>query len=131
MSLHHRTWFPFVLVGLSLSLVLLIIFFVTPRQKIPPVISVPEQQLIDSGAYKTQVHDLLQSFLDGWSVASTTEAKMRQTDETLSVLFTIRVPKEFLDTHLSVVLALQDLRRSLPAENPDVLARLQILATSF
>ena len=90
MHTHHRTWFPYILAGLTLLLALGIFTILSDSQRglEPPKLLAPTTQ-----EYQTNVQTICADFSLALDLEKTYES-----------LLTLRVPVEYKDAHLALVL---------------------------
>lgn len=104
MSDSHRSWFPLILTGLSLGLAALIFAVYEPRE-----VASSQQPVVSQAPTAEQYQAAVNA------VFSTYEAN-GDTQAAYDALVAIRVPVEFLDVHLALVYALNDLQAGQSAE---------------
>jgi hypothetical protein len=88
---HHpqRTWFPFILIGLTLALcAFLFILYRTPQD-----VEIVQQVALTQDEYRSQVSDVLNTFMPSKDAQIAYDA-----------LLVMRVPEEEKQTHLDLVL---------------------------
>ncbi len=116
----HRTWFPFILTGLTLSLLLFMYLEVykksTPE---PATITVVESGLITVtvDGYKESVSTILAGFASGESA-----------DSAYNRLIDVRTPAEFKSLHLELVIAFSELKEG---KQESANARLQTIRRQY
>ena len=95
----HRTWFPFILIGLTLSFVILLAVVWRPGTVVPisvqPDVTYAAPVPVDANAYKEQARTALTRYQESGDAANAYKH-----------LLDLRVPAELKDTHLELVVAL-------------------------
>ena len=133
--IHHHSWFPFVLIGLSFTLILVVIFFVVPRGNVS--VFFPQNEEVNQEALSEdyelsskQILTTLFAALDG----EDEEAKIQTIDQSTNSLLALLVPSKHKDLHLEIVLSLNLLRQGSLGEETlyeEGLRRLQALVDQY
>ena len=106
MSMYHRTWFPYILIGLTVVLVLVVISFFRSQPE-EDVILVSEDAVIAIADidYESDVSKILLDFYQDENIEKTRNQLLAQ-----------RVPSEFLDLHFALILAIDAYQRGETAD---------------
>ena len=113
----HRSWFPFILVGLTVALLAVVLVVRTPRQA---GVSSSESTTVfpDPDAYETNVHRIYQTYLEDSNAQAAYDA-----------LIVLRVPSvDMQAAHLGLVIAFGQLAAGKTDEGA---ARLSVVLTTY
>ena len=105
----HPTFFPLVLVFLTLGLVgFMVVMFAKPSsfgEKVSPTIS--------EDAYRLEMKEFMASFETRYQAASDDLKKVVLVENTLNKLLSIKVPETYKDLHLELAFSLNAIREGL------------------
>lgn len=116
----HRTWFPFILTGLTLALGLFLYLEVYQKpvpEQLTPVIVESGLITVTEEGYKEEVAGVLAGFSKGESASSA-----------YNRLIDIRTPNEFKSLHLELVIAFGELKEG---KKDSAEARLQTVRRQY
>jgi len=111
---HHRSFFPVVLVGLTLVLVFVVLFATGPFTNLSRrgEIDVPTSE-----RYEAQVQRILFAFDERFNMADATESRVFVAVQATDELLALVVPADLRDLHLELIITLNRLRQDLEAGN--------------
>lgn len=102
--IHHRTWFPLIVVGLTVLLAGVIISLFKDEALTPS-----QESAVTSVEYQANVHAITGSLRDEISAASNDELRAALLEEKRSALIELLVPSEYKDLHLELVIVLSQM----------------------
>ncbi|MDP2631855.1 MAG: hypothetical protein Q8P30_03770 [Candidatus Uhrbacteria bacterium] len=96
----HRTWFPFILVGLTVALLLFVVIWVNEKSEDTYTDDQPEVvEVISAEEYQQEMNSVFTEFLSSKNV-----------NLAYDQLLDIRVPSRYKDVHLELVIILAKYR---------------------
>ncbi len=110
--IHHRTWFPFVLVGLTFSLMLLVAWAYANKQDVAQ--SGGQEgvtQAITDEAYVAAASRVMSGFLARFDAAGSDTERLLLVEKTQSDLLALLVPGSRRGMHLELAVSLNLLRK--------------------
>ncbi|MFA4917548.1 MAG: hypothetical protein WC560_12880 [Syntrophales bacterium] len=110
--IHHQSWFPFVVIGLSLTLVLFIVWSYAARQNNPAAVynSAPAVTL---NSYQNEVGFIMKDFWSKYDTQTNDATRLAFVSETEQKLLALLVPAEGQSIHFELVSGLEFLRQGL------------------
>ncbi len=125
---HQRhSFFPLVLAGLTLVLIIFM-FYAFTEQGREPVSVMREPSPVSAQAYEKQWQQITQAFEEMYPNQSDDLARLVLTEQTIRELLELRVPAQQKDFHLSLVIELNQIAQALRArsgEASEAFARFQ------
>ena len=104
MSAHPRTWFPLVLFGLTLALLLFVFFlYMGPKEVVNESTPLPT---VTEADYETSVSGIMAGFWEEYSFLETDEDKLDLVSRIQNNLLSVVVTPSYQETHLEFVIAL-------------------------
>jgi hypothetical protein len=113
MPIHHRTWFPFLLVGLTFSLLLLVVFVYGQKQNTASSredIAEASVKITDE-AYVAAASRVMSGFVARFDAAENDAARLALAEQTQGEWLALKVPGARRATHLNTALSLHLLRQ--------------------
>lgn len=126
--IHHRSFFPLVVVVLSLLLAGLIYWSVSEPQSPSSSVAFQEETSVDPQEYRSDLKQLLTTFHEHIDTAQDDLDRLRAVEAALDGMLTLRVPAEFKDVHLALAVALSQMRTSLQTGDRSIAAPLADIA---
>ena len=108
----HLTWFPFLIIALTVMLAVTIVVYDRQRNQLPPVISIndileiDESSTVDSGLYYKSVRDVLAPV---WSIVDGQSNEIGVIVSARNALLDMKVPSDERSLHIRIVSALNTL----------------------
>ncbi|MBI4256481.1 hypothetical protein HY626_00300 [Candidatus Uhrbacteria bacterium] len=133
-SFHRHSWFPFIVILLSLALGGLIYWSAQGQSSSPSLISLQEDQPLDADAYRFDLAEIIQTFEKQMAAAEDDAQKLQIVRSALTSQLALRVPAEFKDLHLALAVALSEMEHTLQTDGQGIdesLARLQELKQAY
>lgn len=135
---HHRSWFPFVLIILTVFFIGFVAWGLADRQASKIEISHGETETpVDAEAYRTQIKRATQEYKTAMDASTGDLERLLLTEKTLERVLNLRVPSQYKSLHLDFAVALNLIRNGLRGEEgaleegqerfASVLARLAVL----
>lgn len=115
----HASFFPYIILALTLMLVAGFVFTASPkstRQSSP----LAETEQISDVHYQAALQTVLKKFTTAFDVAVDESLRASVTDQTLSTLLSMRVPAEERELHLALAIALQKIKQGFISNPQDV-----------
>jgi len=125
------SFFPFILLALTLILVTCFVFLTPPKQMNnvnPPL----RTTIVSEEQYQDALEAVLKKFFSVYDSAASDTARAETVQNTLNSLLSMRVPVAFKDMHLELAIALQKMKQgfiSNPQDVTDGYARLKELVS--
>lgn len=120
MSIFHwhrrRSYFPFLIILLSIGLLLFMFYSLSYKQSAPRLQPI-DPEVISSREYQSHVRALITTFDEQMIPAQDVESRRVVVAQTLSSLLLLRVPVEFQQAHLQLALSLNAMNESFDSEN--------------
>lgn len=123
----HRSFFPLVLVLLTVLLIALMVWKLQPADAPAPAPApasvseeTPADEPVTMAEYEQALGSLLREFFARYDAADQDFLRVIATDETLTRLLDLKVPTQYKDLHLKVAVNLNLIRRGL-AGDPELL----------
>jgi hypothetical protein len=113
MAIHHRTWFPFVLAGLTLSLVLLVVYAYGTKE---PSRIAPSEEAVSAptdAEYQAALASVMSGFLVRLDAAEGDAARLSLVEDAQSKVLALIVPGDRRELHLEIAISLNLLRTGL------------------
>ncbi|MFH1252947.1 MAG: hypothetical protein V1664_01290 [Candidatus Uhrbacteria bacterium] len=108
---HHRNWFPYVVVGLSILLLLFVAWAYLIKNQTRQVNQQTENQpAITVSDYEQGVKGILMNFWSEYSATSDVAAKLVLVESKEDKILALRVPAEYRAVHLSLASSLEMIR---------------------
>lgn len=127
---HRRSVFPFIIVGLTIGLIVLMYYAFTGQMtRRVPVVSEPSP--ISVSEYTTKLKQLSETFIKNYSEQSDDSARLLLVEQTLQTVLDMRVPAEYKDLHLSFVIKLHSLQQALKGQGEEAQATFVTLEELF
>jgi len=111
-NFHRKTWFPFIVLALSLSLGLFIVWSFVNKEN-NPTANFPEAPAITSGQYQNEAKQIVKDFWLQFEAQTDDAARLFFTSEVEQKLLALRVPAEDRSVHFELVSSLELLRQGL------------------
>ncbi len=121
---HRHSFFPLIVIALSLALAGLIYWSVQHESSAGPGITVQEVEPVDPEEYRAALKDIVKTFTERLASSSDDLDKLLATQTALAGILELRVPVEFKDLHLSLAVAFSDIEKSLQSEDRNIDAAL-------
>lgn len=121
---HRHSFFPLIVIVLSLALAGLIYWSVQHESSAGPGITVQEVEPVDPEEYRAALKDIVKTFTERLASSSDDLDKLLATQTALAGILELRVPVEFKDLHLSLAVAFSDIEKSLQREDRNIDAAL-------
>jgi len=115
--IHHRSWFPFVIVALSLTLIVFIVWAYVARQN-NPTANFIEVPAVTMGQYQNETKLVMKDFFNQLTTQADDATRLAFVSETEQKLLALRVPAEGRSVHFELVSSLELLRQGF-AGNPE------------
>lgn len=120
LSFHRHSFFPFVVILLSLVLAGLIYWSVqNPPSEIQTIIR-QEVESIDQDAYRDDLSSIVKTFNERMDASQDDLEKLLATRMALAGLLELRVPAEFKDLHLTLAVALSQIQDALESDDRNI-----------
>lgn len=110
--LHHRTWFPLVVIGLSLILLLLVVWSLMAWEN-NPAVSYEATSTVTAEQYQKEVGTVMKNFWSQYESQVNDAARLSFVSETEQKLLALRVPTEDQSVHFELASGLGLLRQGL------------------
>jgi hypothetical protein len=123
------SFFPYILLALTLVLVTCFVFLTPPKQT-ENTNTLPKVVVVSEGQYQDALEAVLKKFFSVYDSAASDTARIEIVQNTLNSLLSMRVPVSFKDMHLELAIALQKMKQgfiSNPQDVTDGYARLKEL----
>lgn len=133
-SFHRHSFFPFVVVLLSLTLAGLIYWSVQNSPSETQTISLQEVEPVNPDAYRDGLSDIVKTFQERVASSQDDLDKLLATQTALTGLLELRVPTEFKDLHLTLAVALSQIQDALESDDRNIdepLAQIFQLGVSY
>lgn len=133
-SFHRRSFFPLVVIVLSLGLAGLIYWSVQNPPRETPAITQQEVESVDPEAYRSDLAQIMKTFHERVGSSQDDLDKLRATQTALAGLLELHVPAEFKDLHLSLAVAISQIQQSLERGDQNIdepLAQIAQLESSY
>lgn len=111
MPIHHRSWFPFVLVGLTVSLVLLVALAYVNKQA--PKQQSAQADVVTENEYQVAAAAVTRGFFARFDSVANDEERLELVESAQSELLELLVPSAEKDLHLELVMSLNLLKKGL------------------
>ncbi len=121
---HRHSFFPLIVIALSLALAGLIYWSVQHESSAGPGITVQEVEPVDPEEYRAALKDIVKTFTERLASSFDDLDKLLATQTALAGILELRVPVEFKDLHLSLAVAFSDIEKSLQREDRNIDAAL-------
>ncbi|HBP00478.1 MAG: hypothetical protein UU48_C0002G0146 [Candidatus Uhrbacteria bacterium GW2011_GWF2_41_16] len=119
---HIRTWFPLIVAGLTIALLVLVGWWFSLRIFFPPL-SKPQEKnqrtAPTTEMYETSVSGILSNFLDELDAATDNTWRLTLVEETENHMLALLVPAERRDVHLEIITSLHLMRTGFSKNTPD------------
>lgn len=119
-SFHRRSFFPLVVIVLSLGLAGLIYLSVRNPSNETPTITQQEIGPVDSDAYRDDLSSVVKTFHERMANSQGDLDKLLATQTALAGLLELRVPGEFKDLHLTLAVALSQIKTALESDDHNI-----------
>ncbi|OGL67131.1 hypothetical protein A2856_03625 [Candidatus Uhrbacteria bacterium RIFCSPHIGHO2_01_FULL_63_20] len=113
--LHPRSWFPIVVVVLSVGLALFVASVV--RDRVPVTTGASGPAAVDDAAYRASVKATLVRFESAYAAADADLSRLAVVEKALDAVLALKVPAEERDLHLTVAVALNHMQNGLRGED--------------
>src|SRR3989338_2293396 len=110
---HHPTFFPVMLALLTGGLIYFMFFAFTSK----PIVLSAATTVVDEGAYRESVKNIVAPFLKSFSSAPNDMAKLVLTENVLNTLLNVTVPVIYKEIHLELAISLNQMRDGLRGAN--------------
>lgn len=114
--LHHQTWFPFVLIGLSLTLVLFIVWSFLARQN-NPAADYESGPAVTAEQYQREVFVVFDGFWDKYRNQADDASCLAFVSGVEQKMLALKVPAESRSVHFELVSSLELLRQGLVGDS--------------
>ncbi|TAL50073.1 hypothetical protein EPN81_03885 [Patescibacteria group bacterium] len=114
---HRHSFFPLVIIFLSLLLAGLIYWSVKTQPSSSPAITQQEVESVDPQAYREALTQIVGTFDERMSSSQDDLDKLLAAQTALAGLLELRVPAEFKDLHLALAVAFSDMEKALQSED--------------
>ncbi len=121
-TIHHRSWFPFVLVGLTLSLLFLVAWVYRQSSSPSAYVDEPSVPAVTEDEYQTAVKNVMAGFLTKLDGSTDDTSRLTVVQSTMDNVLALLVPGPRKDLHLELVMSLGLMRRGLSDEDPTAYA---------
>ncbi|MBI4592033.1 hypothetical protein HY733_01130 [Candidatus Uhrbacteria bacterium] len=131
---HRHSFFPLVVIVLSVILAGLIFWSVQNEPSSTSVITTQEVELVDPAAYRDSLAHIVGTFDERMTSSQDDLDKLLATQTALAGVLELRVPVEFKDLHLALAVAFSDIEKSLQREDRNIdvaLAQINELKQSY
>ncbi|MFH1142106.1 MAG: hypothetical protein V1695_00150 [Candidatus Uhrbacteria bacterium] len=132
-TIHPRTWFPLVLISLTLALLLAVVFSFNSNSANQTVLEVTEPQ-VTAVDYKVEIEPIVNNLLLNVEQASDDLERINILKQVQDQLLAVLVPAEYREAHLEIVIALNLMRQGYLLQDEDQLtegrARFEQIITS-
>ncbi len=120
--IHHRhSFFPLVLAGLTLALIIFMFYSFTGWQPSTSTM-VPEQMPVSPAEYEQSLTQVTRAFVESYPGQSDDLARLVLVEKTMQQLLNLRVPAEQKELHLSLVIELNQIQQALRERNGEAQA---------
>lgn len=116
-AFHRHSFFPFVVILLSLALAGLIYWSVQNPPNETASITQQEVEPVDPDAYRDGLSSIVKTFQERMSTSQDDLDKLLATQTALAGLLELRVPAEFKDLHLTLAVALSQIEIALESDD--------------
>lgn len=127
-AFHRHSFFPFIVILLSLALAGLIYWSVQNPPNETPSIAQQEVELVDPGAYSDDLSQIVKTFEQRMTDSQDDLDKLLAAQTALAGLLELRVPAEFKDLHLTLAVALSQIETALESDDRNIDEPLTTLA---
>lgn len=126
-SFHRHSFFPLVVVVLSLALAGLI-YWSTQGEAPSSSISVQEVELVDADSYRDDLSQVVKVFEERMAAAGDDVERLQAVQTALLGVLALRVPTEFKNIHLALAVALSEMENTLESGGHDLTQPIQKIA---
>ncbi len=116
--MRRPSFFPLLVLALTLTLVTMFIFVVSPTSIVQKKIVTQDRTITDT-RYQTALAIVLKKFLTSYAAAPDDATRSGIAEETLNTLLSMRVPAGEKDLHLELAISLQKIKQGLSANPQD------------
>lgn len=121
---HRHSFFPLVVIVLSVLLAGLIYWSVQQQAPTASPITQQEVEPVDPAAYRDSLAQIVVTFDERMSSSQDDLDKLLAAQTALAGLLELRVPVEFKDLHLALAVAFSDIEKALQSEERNIDASL-------
>jgi len=114
------SFFPFILLALTLILVTAFVFSASPKTSVQKT-NKSSVSTVSDEQYQTALTAVLKKFVSVYDAAASDTEKTQAVQNTLNSLLSMRVPAEEKDLHLELALALQKMKQGFATNPQDIL----------
>ena len=119
MSFYRHSFFPFVIIILSLALAGLI-YWSTQTQPPSSSVLIQEVEPVDPEVYQERLSDIVTTFIQRTSDSQDDLEKLLAVQTALAGLLDLRVPVQFKDLHLSLAVSLSQIQTALESDDRNI-----------
>ena len=119
MSFYRHSFFPFVIIILSLALAGLI-YWSTQTQPPSSSVLIQEVEPVDPEVYQERLSDIVTTFVQRTSDSQDDLEKLLAVQTALAGLLDLRVPVQFKDLHLSLAVSLSQIQTALESDDRNI-----------
>jgi hypothetical protein len=124
---HRHSFFPLVVIVLTILLGALIAITVLPNEE--PTRVVDEETSVDAGSYRENLTNIVREFENGFSQAVDGAGQKRAGAQALQALLDLRVPAEYKNLHLELAVFLSSVESGSTISDP--LGTLQTIVETY
>ena len=118
---HPKTWFPLVLIFLTLALLVAMLFLFDPKSSNQTDLEVTEPQ-VTATDYKSEVEPIVNNLLLNIEQAGDDLERINILKQVQDQLLAVLVPAEYREAHLEIVIALNLMRQGYLLQDEDQMA---------
>lgn len=116
---HRRSWFPLIVILLSLALGGLI-YWSAQGEASSSSIPVQEVEPVDADAYRDDLSGVVKTFEERMAAAQDDLERLQTVQTALVRVLALRVPTEFKDLHLALAVVLSEMENTLESGGHDL-----------
>jgi len=117
MSFHKTSAFPFIVIGLTILLALLIIYTVSGNRQSETTLGAEQTEpTVTNEEYQTSVREVTRIFEENFDAADTDIARLVAVETALADLLSLRVTADYKELHLDLATALSQMQQGLRGE---------------
>lgn len=115
----HLSFFPFIILALTLILVSGFVFLSSPKNALQKNAS-SQVSLVSDAQYQDALTSVLKKFVNLYDSATSDTVRAEIVQNTLNALLSMRVPAAFKDLHLELAIALQKMKQGFASNPQDI-----------
>ncbi len=124
---HRHSFFPFVVIVLTLLLGAIMVSTLPPKGA--PEVVATEERTVDEGVYRDSLSQVVREFRGGFSQAVDEPGRAQAGSQALQALLNLRVPAQYKSLHLALAVFLSRVESG--GASVDPLAELQTITQTY